>query len=260
MPKASLNNSEKLSQIIKQRRLELHLTIEEAAQKADIGTKTWSRYEAGNPIRKDKLDGILRALKWNHIPSELRSKQSLRGIIEKYQKHEAWSDYLYQNYGASAAISFAIGSDILSDYVRDDLDNLSERSKGTHIGELGTSFVSHLLPEQFLMEYNYEFMFIFSKVIDLFRVRAKTGMEIVAHSVLEEICLYIIMEESQLLLENYTEELSPEELEQFLPFDKWAFDILDDMDVYTFLYSDFYLESSNPYHFNHWLDNQFFSS
>lgn len=90
MPKTSFKNNENIAQSIKQRRIELGLTIEEAAKKAAIGTKTWSRYESGNPIRKDKLNSIIRILKWQEIPSELDSKNSsLETILSKYKKHEA---------------------------------------------------------------------------------------------------------------------------------------------------------------------------
>ena len=41
-------------------------------------------------------------------------------------------------------------------------------------------------------------------------------------------------------------------------WDSWAFDIFDDMDIVTFLYSDTYLDHSNPYHFEHWLEAQFY--
>ena len=46
-----------LDNAIKQRRNELKLTIELAASKAGVGTKTWSRYEAGRSIRQDKSEG-----------------------------------------------------------------------------------------------------------------------------------------------------------------------------------------------------------
>ena len=41
-----LKGSPELGSKIKQRRNELGLTIEEAASKAGVGTKTWSRYES----------------------------------------------------------------------------------------------------------------------------------------------------------------------------------------------------------------------
>ena len=31
-----------------------------------------------------------------------------------------------------------------------------------------------------------------------------------------------------------------------------------DMDIVTFLYSDSYLDEQNPYHFDHWLEKQFY--
>ncbi|VUX10789.1 Helix-turn-helix [Streptococcus constellatus] len=258
MPKTSFENNQNTAKAIRQRRLELNLTIEEAAKKAGIGTKTWSRYEAGNPIRKDKLNMIIKTLKWREIPEEFQSGHSLTTLLGEYKEHEAWSDYLYQNFGLAAAISFAIGSDLISDFVADDLRELAEKPKGTHIGELGTSFISSLLPEQFLMEYDYEFMYHLSKTIQGFRQKAKADTPLIAHSVLEELCLYLIMEESTILMEDMAEQLSEEEQEEFMYSNTWIFDLFDDMDVYTFLYSDFCINRDNPYHFCHWLDNQFY--
>lgn len=258
MPKTSFENNQTIAQAIKQRRIELKLTIEEAAQKAGISTKTWSRYEAGNPIRKDKLNTILKTLKWREIPDELATDHSLSTLLAEYREHDAWSDYLYQNFGLAAAISFAIGSDLISDFIANDLRELSEKPKGTHIGELGTSFISSLLPQQFLMEYDYEVLYLMSKTVYLFRQKAKTGAPLVAHSVLEELCLYLMVEEATILMEDMAEQLSEEEQEDFIYSSTWVFDLFDDMDVYTFLYSDAYLTKEHPYHFCHWLDNQFY--
>ena len=52
--------------------------------------------------------------------------------------------------------------------------------------------------------------------------------------------------------------LLPEQTEEFVGWDSWAFDLFDDMDVVTFLYSDHYLTEYSPYHFSHWLNPQFF--
>ena len=43
-------------------------------------------------------------------------------------------------------------------------------------------------------------------------------------------------------------------------WDNWVFDILDDTDVVAYLYSDIYLNENNPYHFNHWKENQFYGN
>lgn len=76
-------------------------------------------------------------------------------------------------------------------------------------------------------------------------------MQIVAHTVLEELALYLIVEQSRFLMES-----SNCNLEEY--WDEWIFDLFDDMDIITCLYSDQYLTEDNCYHFNHWLENQFY--
>ena len=68
MAQKTVQGSENLAKQIRSRRNELGLTIEEAASRAGVGTKTWSRYEAGESIRKDKCKGICRALNWQTLP------------------------------------------------------------------------------------------------------------------------------------------------------------------------------------------------
>ena len=53
MAQQTIQGNKALAKQIKQRRIELGLTIEEAASRAEVGTKTWCRYEAGESIRKD---------------------------------------------------------------------------------------------------------------------------------------------------------------------------------------------------------------
>ncbi len=66
----SIKGSLELGKSIRRRRNELNLTIEEVALKAGVGTKTWSRYEAGESIRKDKSKGICKALNWHSIQED----------------------------------------------------------------------------------------------------------------------------------------------------------------------------------------------
>ena len=61
MAQKSVKGNEKLAKAIKTRRNELELTIEEAATRAGVGTKTWCRYEAGESIRRDKYKGVCKA-------------------------------------------------------------------------------------------------------------------------------------------------------------------------------------------------------
>lgn len=106
------------------------------------------------------------------------------------------------------------------------------------------------------MEYD---IYSHSNNIDCFRMRAKEVIKLVANSVLNEICLYLIMEESTILIENIVEQLSDEDLEHFIYPNNWAYDLFDDIDVYTLLYSWFYLNTDNTYHFSHWLGNKFYA-
>lgn len=51
-----------------------------------------------------------------------------------------------RTFGEAVAVSFAAGSDILLDYIKEDLEELSSRPKGTRIGELDTSWWASILP------------------------------------------------------------------------------------------------------------------
>ena len=41
-------------------------------------------------------------------------------------------------------------------------------------------------------------------------------------------------------------------------FKEWVFDLFDDMDLVTYLYSDIHLDENHIYHFSHWKDQQFY--
>ena len=119
--------SAKLGDKIKNRRNELDLTIEEAATKSGVGSKTWSRYEAGSSIRSDKVAGICKVLKWNTLPDSDASDEIFD--INEYKTRETWSDELAKTFGLGAAVSFVIGSDLLYDYIQQDLDALAKNKK-----------------------------------------------------------------------------------------------------------------------------------
>ncbi len=114
------------------------------------------------------------------------------------------------------------------------------------------------LPPQFLMRYDYDFLYILRTTIINFRTIAPMGNQIIAHSVMEELALYLIMEESQSFMEIMDFSMDSDDMESYSNWDSWAFDIFDDMDIVTFLYTDTYLDNSHPYHFDHWLDTQFY--
>lgn len=252
-----LKGSIELGNKIRGRRNELSLTIEEAAKKAGVGTKTWSRYELGESIRKDKIIGVCKALNWNTLP--LQEDSSGFDIdINEYKKSKLWSNDLADRFGNEAAISFIIGSDILLDNIEQDLEALSSKPKGTHIGELDASWLDESLPEQFKMFYDYDFIYYLKMVVVSYRNKAASGECFIAHSVVEELVLYLIMEESQFLMENILPRIQMNEKKKYEDWDEWPFDIFDDMDIITFLYSDFYLEEGHTYHFSNWKKKQFY--
>jgi transcriptional regulator with XRE-family HTH domain len=254
-PKTIKSNAE-LSEAIKNRRNELNLTIEEAATKAGIGTKTWSRYESGEAIRRDKVRGLCKALNWPALPGADDTKVN----IDDYKNNEAWSPYLMENFGKYVAISFVIGSEILLDNINEDLAELSKMPKGSHIGEIPNSFVSSIMPEQFLMRYDYEFMWALRLTLIHFRRTAPNAREMVAHRVIDELVMHLITEESRFLMEEMEFDFSIDDDEdKYKDWDSWWCYICDDMDLITLLYSDLMiLTPDDSYHFDKWFEEQFY--
>ena len=249
MAPKTIQGSEALAKQIRSRRNELGLTIEEAASRASVGTKTWSRYEAGESIRKDKWKGICKALNWNNFPEQ--EEDGGQGIfIQKYRGHKAWSEFLEENFGTRAAAAFAAGSDILLDHIKEDMSALASMPVGTHIGQLKVSLLCDELPKQFLMHYDYELLYQLKSQLHRLRRRAKLGYSMKAHSVMEELLIYLCNEEASILMKHYDVNNVPDE--------EWVFDLFDDMDIITFLYSDVYLSPEHLYHFSHWNDQVFY--
>lgn len=258
MPQKSIQGSKEIAREIKRRRNELDLTIEEAALRAGIGTKTWSRYEAGESIRKDKCKGICKALNWRSFPDG-ESDGNRKRLLDEYREHEAWSQFLADTYGIRAAIAFAAGSDMLLDSIKQDLSDLASMPSNSHIGQLGTSFIREELPNQFLMRYDYDFLYRMKQTLLRLRRRANKAMRMTAHSVMEELIIYLCNEEAQVLIEVGVGVDDIVEVEALDGSKDWVFDMFDDMDIITFLYSDEYLDEDHPFHFSHWGDQQFYT-
>lgn len=248
MAQKSLPGGAELSQKIKQRRRELNLTIEEAAARAGVGMKTWSRYEAGAPIRLDKCKGVCRALNWRNLGNDGERKKP-KSFAEEYENHEAWSPFLAENYGKEAAAAFASGSDILLDNIQQDLRELEALPAGSHLGQLDISFLREDLPPQFLMRYDYDFVYRMKCVLLALRRKAQIGDSLLAHSVMEELVIYLCSEQAKILME----------LDETAEGTDWVFDLFDDDDLIFFLYTDQYLTEDDPYHFANWNARQFYT-
>lgn len=257
MSQQVIKGTTQTSGAIRSRRLELGLTIEEAASRANVGTKTWCRYEAGESIRKDKAKGICKALNWTAIPND-NKESDIEFNLDEYKSNEAWSDFIGENHGVAAAVSFVMGSDILLDYIEEDLCELSRLPKGTHVGQLDISMVKDMLPKQFLMEYDYDFLYCLETCILNLRKIAHYNVALVAHSVMQELALYLIVELAEFLMDTMSDEMEACGIEGVETWKEWVFDLFDDMDIVTFLYSNDYLTQDHSYHFVHWKEEQFF--
>lgn len=259
MAQRTIKGNEILAGQIRARRNELGLTIEEAASRAGVGTKTWCRYEAGESIRRDKCKGICKALNWHSLP-EQDGEESDRISVREYKNHEAWSVYLEKEFGAEAALSFAMGSDLLFDYITEEMEELSSLPAGSHIGQLSISWLSDSLPEQFLMHYDYEFLYRMKCSLCEMRMRAKAGLPMTAHSVMEELIILLCNEKASGLIElcggiEDTDDADTDDADS----EDWMFDLFGDADIFSCLYSDVYLDPDHLYHFSHWADRQFYT-
>lgn len=256
-----IKGSAELGAEIRARRNELGLTIEEAAAKADVGTKTWSRYESGESIRRDKVISICKALNWKCLPGHEEEDGLPEFNIEEYKKQNTWPKGLANAFGDAAALSFVIGSDILLDNIEQDLDTLSRKPRGTHIGELDCSWLENSLPPQFLPQYDYDFLYYFRYIVTLYRLQASSGKCFSAHTVMEELALYMIMEESRFLMETMLPKLKLKKKYSYVDWNEWPFEIFGDSDIVMYLYSNHeYLSEEHCYHFKHWRTEQFWCS
>lgn len=248
----TVQGSQKLAQEIRKRRNELNLTIEEAASKAGVGTKTWCRYEAGESIRKDKYNGVCKALNWRRFPGDELGDETETGISQ-FRESDMWSKFLEEEFGEAAAASFVVGSDILLDDIEEDLRELAKMPRGTHIGQIDCSFLADVLPQQFLMRYDYDFMYAMKMELKQLRRVVKSGNSFMAHSVLEELILCLIVEKAHILLDEG-------DLEVECRWDEWIYDFFGDADICTFLFSNlFYLSEGDGYHFDRWMERQFYT-
>ena len=124
-------------------------------------------------------------LGWSKLPGEDEIDLSV------YKESDGWSSYLEENYGILAALLFASGSDILLDTLENEIYELSTMPASSHIGQISHSTLKDELPQQFLMNYNYEFLYKLRPVLISLRIDASNNQSMVAHSVAAELLIYI---------------------------------------------------------------------
>jgi len=254
MPPRTRSGNIALATALRERRLTLGLSIEEAASRAGVTQKTWSRYETGASIRTDKVRGICKALGWTKLPETQEGggddfDEPFSGVDED---HEAWSTTLAVQFGKTCAIVFAFGSDLLIDEITEDMTELSQEPRGTHVGQLSPSMLSVELPPQFIPRYDYEFLYSLRSTVNMLRLRFARGI-LLAGSVIEELALYLIMQYAELLGDTY-----PTSFDDTDEWTEWVGSILGDLDLEYFLFNSSHaVTPEEGYHFDNWWKAQF---
>lgn len=253
MAKKSIIISEEVAELIKERRKELGLTIEGAAQKAGVGTKTWSRYEAGEPISEGKIKGVCNTLKWAELPDfdnpdYVYGKLHASFDADYYKNHKYWSNFIENNFGEIAATSFAMGAEMLFDCLNEDMTGLKKMPKGSHIGQLDNSWLEVYLPEQFIPEYDYDFLFHMRTSLEKMCAMVEDNHQIIAHSVMDELILIMMVMASEDVLGDEPDNDDWKE---------WIYDLMSDSDTEFYLYSWNYVGIESQFHFSKWFENIF---
>jgi len=169
MSKPTVPNSETLAAAIKSRRMKLNLTIEAASAKANISSRTWSRYEEGKDIALSNVEKICSALNLKALPSpvpvtyDVSGAKTLREIWEGDDM--VWPEMMEDMFGTLCAATFGLGADDIITDIDEDLDELACHPAGTHVGQLGCACTRLMLPDQFLMNYTYDFLYKFRATV-----------------------------------------------------------------------------------------------
>lgn len=263
MPPKTIQVNKNLANQIKARRSELGLSIEEAASRAGIGAKTWGKYEGGQSIRSDKAAAVCKVLKWKNFPddsaAETVNETTTKESLAIDSTHAAWSQFLKDEYGYKGAASFAFGTDILLDYINQDLEDLSHLPKGTHVGQLPDSWTIDLLPSQYLMKYDYDFLFRLRADLIRYRMRAKQGHDLMAHTVAQEMLVRLIRDASFELVSDWESDetdLDEDGHPRDLGWNEWPEDICGDDDFRSYINDDEWTNEDDAYSFDNWFKPQ----
>lgn len=243
---SSIEGSINLGDQIKTRRKELGLTISEAAQRAGVGIKTWCRYEAGESIRLDKAKGVCKALNWKSFPNEGYFNDRLKET-ERFKNDGIWSNYIEEEFGEDAAFAFSCGCELLEDDIYRDMIELAKMVRYSHVGQIDFSFLADYMPPQFLTMYDYEFLYYMKYRLHIIMIRACKNKSFKTELVIDELLVYMAIEEAELTMEEYGIERNC--------YKDWIYDLFGDMDIVTCWYSNIYLPKDHIYHFDHWKEN-----
>lgn len=207
MAKPTISNSEDLALAIKIRRSFLKMTIEEAAGKAGVTAKTWSGYENGHDIATGKVDSICKALGWKKLPqagdeiNEESVKNAIISTLENFnEEYETWPNAIEEEHGTMYALAFWLGTDVVIDRIKDDIEKLSEMPANSHIGQVDPFFIADGLPSKYLTKYDYEFMLKLKATIKDLKYKMKKCCY--CSTPLEQIAFCLVFEEGLAYIES----------------------------------------------------------
>jgi transcriptional regulator with XRE-family HTH domain len=255
--------SKELGSLIRVRRVELGLSIEQAAASAGLGSETWRRYENGSSIRQDKLRVVRRALKWRTLPvvgsgSTTGGQDPSPDIWELAERSSAYAPNLVEGYGEEAARVFAVGCDIIGDQIKDDLEQLRSMRRWSHVGEVPASWLDDQLPPRWLMRYDYDFLFRLRATVEALRLRAVhpdyDGIPHFTRCVADDLALHLVMEQGTAAFEDTDHSVDQHDVGE------WEYEMNgEDDEVMTLLYSEWFDSSPDQkWHFDRWFDHTYY--
>lgn len=206
MPPRTTSISKETGEKIRERRCELGYTVEEAAAKAGVSPKTWSRYEAGGSVRVDKLGHVLGTLNWKEMPGqEVEEECHIRDHVDRNSVQ--WRAWIAGGLSEDEALALYLAAEELSDELWEALDKLSGMSGDSHIGQVSSYACDHLayyLPKRYLTRYGYEFLFEMKNRLDALIFGKLANMPEVMHSCFfDDVVWYVLVLRARLYVEMY---------------------------------------------------------
>lgn len=173
--------------------------------------------------------------------------------IDKSQLY-AWSPWLEAMFGYNAALLFAVGSDLFSDKISEDLSEMQfgELEPYSLLKDVPASWTIDDLPEVFRDRYDVNFLRNMYSVLCEMRVKAFNGECMEPNSVMEELVFMLCVDEGVCNLIDLWGIPNKNDLKD------WVFDLFGDSDIIFLLYSDMSFLSEDEectYNFDHWADN-----
>ena len=250
MSQFSVQSNTDLGYRMRERRQELGLTIEAAARRAGVGTKTWYRYEAGEPIRRDKYQGVCQALGWSTLPIG-EDGEKIEWTLSAFQNDEYWCPQIAYAYGDDAAVCIVVGARQVKQMIEDTLETLMKKPRETHIGEVSETGFAKWMPAEYMMRYDYAFMYELRNTLNNVLSRLNDGKsiwDVRPQTTAEEILYYIMSQVGTWIFEH--EWVPAKEFDR----DGWIFKFFEGQDIKDALYSGRPVYHHTMYDFNEWFD------